>query len=118
MKWLALAAALVALTAVPLWVGGIYYVNIASQILISAIFALGINVLVGHAGLFGIAAYTAASIMNNGHDHVAVAAGAIALTLAAAALFAVLALRGTGLGFVMITVALGQIVWGIAYRWI
>jgi branched-chain amino acid transport system permease protein len=30
----------------------------------------------------------------------------------------VLALRGTGLGFVMITVALGQIVWGIAYRWI
>jgi len=25
---------------------------------------------------------------------------------------------GTGLGFVMITVALGQIVWGVAYRWI
>ena len=40
------------------------------------------------------------------------------MTLAAAALFAVLALRGTGLGFVMITVALGQIVWGVAYRWI
>jgi branched-chain amino acid transport system permease protein len=35
-----------------------------------------------------------------------------------AAVFAVLALRGTGLGFVMITVALGQIVWGVAYRWI
>ncbi|HKC97660.1 MAG TPA: branched-chain amino acid ABC transporter permease, partial [Methylomirabilota bacterium] len=34
------------------------------------------------------------------------------------AVFAVLALRGTGLGFVMITVALGQIVWGVAYRWI
>ena len=33
-------------------------------------------------------------------------------------MFAVLALRGTGLGFVMITVALGQIVWGVAYRWI
>ena len=40
------------------------------------------------------------------------------MTLGAAALFAVLALRGTGLGFVMITVALGQIVWGVAYRWI
>jgi branched-chain amino acid transport system permease protein len=38
--------------------------------------------------------------------------------VAATAVFAVLALRGTGLGFVMITVALGQIVWGIAYRWI
>ncbi len=40
------------------------------------------------------------------------------MTVAAAAVFAVLALRGTGLGFVMITVALGQIVWGVAYRWI
>jgi branched-chain amino acid transport system permease protein len=44
--------------------------------------------------------------------------GARVLTLLAAAVFAVLALRGTGLGFVMITVALGQIVWGVAYRWI
>jgi branched-chain amino acid transport system permease protein len=44
--------------------------------------------------------------------------GALAATLAVTAVFAVLALRGTGLGFVMITVALGQIVWGIAYRWI
>src|SRR5258707_15303044 len=56
--------------------------------------------------------------MNNGPGHVAVAAGALAVTLLGAAVFAALALRGTGLGFVMITVALGQIVWGIAYRWI
>jgi branched-chain amino acid transport system permease protein len=34
------------------------------------------------------------------------------------ALFAVLALRATGIGFLMITLALGQILWGIAYRWI
>ena len=126
MKRIALGAALVVLATVPLWVSGTYYVNIASQILLYAIFALGVNVLagyaglvsLGHAGLFGIAAYAAAKIMNNGHGHVAVAAEAIALTVAAAALFAVLALRGTGLGFVMITVALGQIVWGVAYRWI
>jgi branched-chain amino acid transport system permease protein len=122
----ALALALVILTAVPLWVSGTYYVNIASQILIFAIFALGVNVLVGyaglaslgHAGLFGMAAYAGAQIMNAGHGHVAVAAGALAMTLVTSAAFAVLALRGTGLGFVMITVALGQIVWGVAYRWI
>jgi branched-chain amino acid transport system permease protein len=126
MKWLARAAGLVVLATVPLWVGGIYYVNIASQVLFYAIFALGINVLagyaglvsLGHAGLFGIAAYTGARIMNAGYGHVEVAAGALAATLVASAAFAVLALRGTGLGFVMITVALGQIVWGIAYRWI
>ena len=126
MKRLALAAALVLLAAMPLWVGSTYYVNIASQILIAAIFALGVNVLVGyaglvtlgHAGLFGIAAYTAARLMNGGHGHVTVAAGALAATLIAAAVFAALALRGIGLGFIMITLALGQIVWGVAYRWI
>ena len=118
--------ALAVLAAAPLWVGSTYYVNIASQILIAAIFALGVNVLVGyaglvtlgHAGLFGIAAYTAARLMNGGHGHVTVAAGALAATLIAAAVFAALALRGIGLGFIMITLALGQIVWGVAYRWI
>jgi branched-chain amino acid transport system permease protein len=125
-KAVGLVAALVVLAAVPLEVGSTYYVNIASQILIYAVFALGVNVLVGyaglatlgHAGLFGIAAYAGARLLNNGHGHLAVGAAALALTLAAAAIFAALALRGTGLGFVMITLALGQIVWGVAYRWI
>jgi len=125
-KRLPLAAALVILATLPLWIGGTYYVNIASQILFYAIFALGVNVLagyaglvsLGHAGLFGIAAYSGAKIMTAGHGHLAVTTGALALTLIAAAVFAVLALRGTGLAFVMITVALGQIVWGVAYRWI
>jgi len=122
----ALALALAILATVPLWVGSTYYVNIASQILFYAIFALAVNVLagyaglvsLGHAGLFGIAAYAAAKILNTGHGHLAVATGALAVTVLAAAVFAALALRGTGLGFVMITVALGQIVWGVAYRWI
>jgi len=125
-KRVALALALAIVAAVPLWVGSTYYVNIASQILFYAIFALAVNVLagyaglvsLGHAGLFGIAAYAAAKILNTGHGHLAVAAGALAVTVLAAAVFAALALRGTGLGFVMITVALGQIVWGVAYRWI
>ena len=126
MRRVALALALAILASVPLWVGSTYYVNIASQILFYAIFALAVNVLagyaglvsLGHAGLFGIAAYAAAKILNTGHGHLAVATGALAVTVLAAAVFAALALRGTGLGFVMITVALGQIVWGIAYRWI
>ena len=126
MKRIVLVGALLILATVPLWAGGPYYVNISSQILLYAIFALGVNVLagyaglvsLGHAGLFGVAAYAGARIMNDGHGHVVVIAGALLLTLLAAAVFAVLALRGTGLGFVMITVALGQIVWGVAYRWI
>jgi branched-chain amino acid transport system permease protein len=126
MKAFAIAAALVLLATVPFWVGNTYYINIASQILLYAVFALGLNVLVGyaglvslgHAGLFGIAAYAGALLINTGYGHFLAIAGALAVTVATAAVFAVLALRGTGLGFVMITVALGQIVWGVAYRWI
>ena len=128
MRRLALTAALLILAALPLWAGGTFYINIGSQILLYAVLALGINILVGyaglvslgHAGLLGIAAYTAARLLNGGHGHLVAVALALALTLAAAALFATLALRGSGsgIGFVMITLAIGQIVWGVAYRWI
>ena len=128
MRRLALAAALLILAALPLWASGTFYINIGSQILLYAVLALGINILVGyaglvslgHAGLLGIAAYTAARLLNGGHGHLVAVALALALTLAAAALFATLALRGSGsgIGFVMITLAIGQIVWGVAYRWI
>jgi len=122
----ALAIALALLATVPYWLGNSYYINVATQMLIYAVLALGLNVLVGyaglvtlgHAGLFGVAAYAGATLLNAGHGQIVAAIGALLATLAATAMFAVLALRGTGLGFVMITVALGQIVWGIAYRWI
>jgi branched-chain amino acid transport system permease protein len=126
MKRIPLLIALLLMATLPMWIGNSYYVNIATQMLIYAILALALNVLVGyaglvtlgHAGLFGIAAYAGAVLINDGYGHTVVAFGALLVTVAVTAIFAVLALRGTGLGFVMITVALGQIVWGIAYRWI
>ena len=126
MRRIAIGLAVLALATLPYWVGNSYYVNVAAQMLIFAVLALGLNVLVGyaglvtlgHAGLFGIAAYAGATLINAGHSHLVADVGALLVTVAATAVFAVLALRGTGLGFVMITVALGQIVWGIAYRWI
>jgi branched-chain amino acid transport system permease protein len=123
----AIVAGVALLVALPWLIGNAYYVNIASQILIAAVFALGLNVMVGyaglvslgHAGLFGMAAYTAAWMVSaGGFGHLVAALAALAMTLVAAAIFAVLALRATGIGFLMITLALGQILWGIAYRWI
>jgi branched-chain amino acid transport system permease protein len=126
MKRAALGMAVIVLASVPLWVGGTFYVNIVSQILIDAIFALSLNVLVGyaglislgHAGLFGIGAYGIAIALGAGFGHVGAIAAALALTLLTTAIFAVLALRTSGIGFIMITLALGQILWGLAYRWI
>ncbi len=73
----AIAVAILALIAVPYAIKETYYVNIASQILLYAIFALGLNVLVGyaglvslgHAGLFGVAAYVVAYLLAAGHGH-------------------------------------------------
>jgi branched-chain amino acid transport system permease protein len=125
LRYGAATLALLLLVTLPFWMGNPYYVNIASQILLFAVFALGLNVLVGyaglvslgHAGLFAIAGYTGALLLEAGHGHFVADTTAIVVTLAASAIFAVLALRSTGIGFLMITLALGQIVWGVAYRW-
>ncbi len=106
---------------------GNYYVNVASQILFYAIFALGLNVLVGyaglvslgHAGLFGIAAYATAFMLQIGSGHTARhRLSRSSPAWSSMAVFAVLSLRATGIGFIMITLALGEILWGLAYRWI
>jgi branched-chain amino acid transport system permease protein len=105
---------------------GDFYINLASRILVYAIFALSLNLVVGYAGLltlchsafFGISGYCVAWLSVE-HGASAIAAIAIALLLATAvgALFGALALRAKGIGFLMITLALGQIVWGLAMRW-
>jgi branched-chain amino acid transport system permease protein len=43
---------------------------------------------------------------------------ALVIGLLSMALFAVLSLRSSGIGFIMITLAIGQLLWGLAYRWI
>ena len=122
----AIAVVILALIAVPYAISEVYYVNIASQVLLYAIFTLGLNVLVGyaglvslgHAGLFGVAAYVVAYLLAAGYGHTLAILGALAAGLVVTAGFAALALRASGISFIMITLALGEIIWGLAYRWI
>jgi branched-chain amino acid transport system permease protein len=109
----------------PPFLAGDFYINLASQILIAAIFALSLNLLVGfggmtslgHASYLGVAAYISALLTSRyGFGHGAAALISIAGTTAMAAFFGVIALRATGLGFLMITLALSQVLWGLAYR--
>jgi branched-chain amino acid transport system permease protein len=105
---------------------GVYYINVASQILFYAIFALALNVLVGyaglvslgHAGLFGVTAYATGYMLQLGFGHPMAILVALVISLISVAIYAVLSLRSTGIGFIMITLALGEILWGLAYRWI
>jgi branched-chain amino acid transport system permease protein len=123
---IAIAAGVLALVTLPQWMQGIYYINVASQILFSAIFALGLNIIagygglvsLGHAGLFGIAAYATGYTLQAGFGHPAAILTALGIGMVSMAVFAVLSLRATGIGFIMITLAVGQIIWGLAYRWI
>lgn len=118
-------AAILLLALVPFWMRDTFYINVASQVLVFAVLALALNILVGfgglvslgHAGLFAISAYTAALTLQAGHGHAVACLVALSATLAASAVFGALALRSTGIVFLMITVALGQIVWGVVQRW-
>jgi branched-chain amino acid transport system permease protein len=73
-------------------------------------------VSLGHASFIGLASYAAVLLLNAGFGQLASAILAIVFSTLCGALFGVLALRASGIGFLMITLALGQIVWGIAYR--
>jgi branched-chain amino acid transport system permease protein len=119
--------ALILLLALPMITGGSYYTNLASQILIAAIFAMSLNLLVGyagltslgHAGYLGLAAYISSWLMvNSGFSHFSSALVGILSTTAIAGIFGLIALRATGISFLMITLAFGQILWGLAYRWV
>jgi len=121
-----LAALGVALVVLP-WIAGEFYVNLTSQVLIAAIFAASINLLLGYGGLptlghaayVGIAAYVSAWLfLKLGFGHWLTAPLALAATTLMACFFGLIALRATGLGFLMLTLALSQVLWGTAYRWV
>jgi branched-chain amino acid transport system permease protein len=118
-------AGAVALAAFPL-LGGDFYVNLATQIFIASIFAASLNLLVGYGGLVslghaswvGLAAYSSAWLyLRLGLGHWITAPLALVLTTLIAGVFGWIALRATGLGFLMLTLALSQVLWGTAYRW-
>jgi len=124
MKWIVSTLFAALLLLLPIFAGD-FYINLASQILIAAIFALSLNLLVGfggmtslgHASYLGVAAYVSALLTSRyGYGHGAAAVMSIMGTIAMAAFFGTIALRATGLGFLMITLALSQVLWGLAYR--
>jgi len=108
-------------------VAGEYYINLSSQIVIFAVFAASINLLLGYGGLptlghaayLGVAAYVSALLQLKLHyAHWLAGPLAVAATTAMGCAFGFIALRATGLGFLMLTLALSQVLWGTAYRWV
>ncbi len=103
-----------------------YQLGLLTKMLILAIFAMSLNLVLGYGGLpslghaayFGIAAYTAGLLARHGVDFFWLDAGAaLAVATLTAALFGLLALRTRGAYLLMITLALAQVLWGLAFGW-
>jgi branched-chain amino acid transport system permease protein len=114
------------LLALPMLIANAFYLGIATHVLVFALLALSLNILLGgggmtslgHATYLGVPAYVCAGLTAAGFGAGLAALGALAAGTVLAMAFGVLALRARGLGFLMITLALGQVVWGVAYRWV
>ena len=113
------AVALIALIAFPLVSGNPYYIHLVETILIYAIVLFGLAIVVGytgqvslgHAGLFGVGAYTAGVlVMKFGLPIYLTLPAAIAVTAGFGALLALPALRVTGPYLAMVTLAFGTII--------
>lgn len=99
---------------------------IASLIWIFAIFGLGLNLLLGYTGLlsfgqstfFGSAAYVGGYLLNHYAINVfVVLAVGVVVGAVSAALVGYLCVQRSGLYFIMLTFALNQMFYFIAYQW-
>src|SRR5882724_12976604 len=107
-----------------------FVILLATRALAFAILVMSLDILLGYTGLaslgqaayLGVGAYLTAILATKyqfglGWDFWLVVVLGMLLGAALAAFFGLLAIRATGVYFLMITLALGQCVWGLAYRW-
>ncbi len=123
--WVAPALLLV-LAAVPPFTSS-YVLSLVTQALIYAIVAMSLDLILGYTGLaslghaayFGLGAYAVGILTTRyGAGFWTTLLVGVLLAAAVAAVFGLVALRATGVYFLMITLALGMVAWGLAHRWV
>lgn len=123
-------AALLVLVAVLVPFTNSFVILLATRVAVFSILAMSLDILLGYTGLasmghaayLGVGSYLAAILATRygiGLDATfwLVLPGGVLLGAALAAFYGLFAIRATGTYFLMITLALGQCVWGLAYRW-
>jgi branched-chain amino acid transport system permease protein len=104
-----------------------YWTGLLTQIVILAMLAMSLDVLLGytglpslgHAGFFGVAAYGVGILSTTYRADVwTSAAGGLIVGIALAALFGLIVSHVRDVYFLMITLALGMVLWGLSFRWI
>ncbi len=104
-----------------------FQLALLTQALILAILAMSLDIILGYIGLaslghasyLGLGAYSVGILSTRyGASFWTALAVGVLLAAAVAAVFGLVALRATGVYFLMITLALGMVVWGLAHRWV
>lgn len=126
--WIVVAAVAALAAVVPFTSS--FMILLATRALAFSILVMSLDLLLGFTGLaslgqaayFGVGAYMTAILaakyqIGLGFDFWLVVLFGLLIGAALAAVFGLLAIRATGVYFLMITLALGQCVWGLAYRW-
>lgn len=104
-----------------------YFQSMFTKVLIFALFAMSLNLLwgysglfsLGHAGFFGVAGYTSGLLMTKMNIHslwFILPAGTLMAGLAAAVI-GVIVLRVSGIYFLLITFAMGELLYSVALKW-
>ena len=104
-----------------------YWVTLFTQMLIYGILAMSLDILIGytglssfgHAGFFGSAAYVVAILSTRYKmGFLTCFVSGIAVTTVISMIFGLLVAHATGVYFLIITLALGMVLWGLAFRWV
>lgn len=126
MAFVLLAAGLASGMVVPMIVASSLMLSLALQAIIEAIFATSVGILVkqngrisfGQAGFYGAAAYIAALVVQRdmASPELAIVA-ALAIPTAVAFVLGLLIVKIPGIAFAMVTLAIGQALYEVAYKW-
>ena len=104
-----------------------YWVGLLTQMVILAILAMSLDILLGYTGLpslghaafFGVAAYAVAVLSTRYHAGFWTSVvGAIFIGTFLSMMFGLIVSHVRDVYFLMMTLALGMVLWGLSYRWI
>ena len=106
--------------------GSAYLIDVVTEILIYALFALSLNVIIGysgnvsfgHAAYFAIGGYVNAILLTTyGWPLIASFVAAILASMLAAGVVAYFCTRLTDIYFAMLTLAFSMFIWAVAFKW-
>ena len=104
-----------------------YWLTILTQMLIFGVLAMSLDILMGHTGLpsfghcafFGASAYVVAILSTRYQvGFLGCVGSALLAAIVIGAIFGLLVAHTVGVYFLMITLALGMVIWGLAFRWV